>query len=831
MKKLLALVLALVMTMGLTTVAANAAYPDEADVELKEAVEVMSKVGVFQGDENGNFKPQASLDRASAAKLIAYLDLGEKAAEALPAVKVFNDVPASSWAAKYIAYCADAGYIAGAGNNMFLPSNPLTGYAFGKMVLCVLGYDADIEGFTGSTWSINVAKLLKSKGIDDGVDAAASATLTREQAAQYCLNALQADVVEYDTKGTSIEINGAKIATGASKASPVEDKADKNCYDGKKDGIQQLCEKLYDNDLKLATATKSDDFGAPATKWTYKSSEIGTYADAPTATYNGKVTKGTIYTLLGKDIVNDIDDGNAKMDVYTDGVKAAAQKNEAVKSSSAAAFGTDKGMTTEVYVDEEGNGDYAQVTVVVKNAYVMKATADYNAKSEKLSVEDKSSKAKVNSLKAEDFAIENYKKDDFILYTYANGKVQTIEDADVVTGKVESWRSGKSVTIAGTKYDYSNMADEGDKTTQYTVGDTAIVVLDAQGNIIAVKEAKVSNDDVLFVIDLAKNGFDYQAKVLTVDGKKITVPVDADSTSDAAENVTVEDDEDSFKGKIMSYDIDDGVYTLTYYDQTAKTASSTELKLNKVTKLNGYTANSKTVYIVENDDGDVTVYTGVKNAPTKITFTSADSASFSYNDDDDIVYLFARTDGDIEDSGSETDQKIYVLKVNDEVITNSNKKKYVEVEALVDGNLQVLSVADGKTPFTVGTLYKNSKTDSNGFISSANKISSKYEQFSVKDLEDAFKCDEDVVTLGEISRTLKTDKVYLVLTSADGANDLMDDPDADYEVVETTFDGLESTVDGYKVTATGYCLLTDNASDSDSEVTAAYITITAATEA
>jgi len=144
MKKLLALVLALVMTLSLCTVS-NAKYSDAAEVDFDEAVEVLSAVGVFQGDENGKFLPKATLTREAAAKLIAYLALGKDVAEALPAVKVFNDVEANRWSAKYIAYCADAGFIAGDGNGNFLPAAELTGYAFGKMVLCVLGYDAKIE--------------------------------------------------------------------------------------------------------------------------------------------------------------------------------------------------------------------------------------------------------------------------------------------------------------------------------------------------------------------------------------------------------------------------------------------------------------------------------------------------------------------------------------------------------------------------------------------------------------------------------------------------------------------------------------------------------------
>ena len=68
MKKLLALVLALVMSLSLVTIS-NAAYSDKADIDLKEAVDVMNAVGVFIGDEKGNFNAKENLIREKAAQM------------------------------------------------------------------------------------------------------------------------------------------------------------------------------------------------------------------------------------------------------------------------------------------------------------------------------------------------------------------------------------------------------------------------------------------------------------------------------------------------------------------------------------------------------------------------------------------------------------------------------------------------------------------------------------------------------------------------------------------------------------------------------------------
>ena len=158
MKKLLALVLALVMSMSLVTIS-NAAYSDKADIDLKEAVDVLSAVGVFEGSD-GKFDPKANLTREQAAKLVAYLQLGKKSADALVGGNKFTDVAANRWSAGYVDYCATTGIVAGVGNGQFDPAGSLTALQFGKMLLICLGYDAKAEGLTGSDWQINASKLM-----------------------------------------------------------------------------------------------------------------------------------------------------------------------------------------------------------------------------------------------------------------------------------------------------------------------------------------------------------------------------------------------------------------------------------------------------------------------------------------------------------------------------------------------------------------------------------------------------------------------------------------------------------------------------------------------
>ena len=71
MKKLLAMVLALVMTLSLA-VSANAAFKDADKVSdtYEEAVAVLNGMGVFKGYEDGSFQPQGNITRAEVAAIV-----------------------------------------------------------------------------------------------------------------------------------------------------------------------------------------------------------------------------------------------------------------------------------------------------------------------------------------------------------------------------------------------------------------------------------------------------------------------------------------------------------------------------------------------------------------------------------------------------------------------------------------------------------------------------------------------------------------------------------------------------------------------------------------
>lgn len=204
LKKTLCLVLAMVMVFGLLAVSSSAreledVYDDAGDITYKEAVDVLTGIGILEGYEDGKFLAEQNVTRAEAAKIIAYLMIGgADEADALKATKApFDDVSQGHWAAGYIEYCVQNGVINGCGDNKFCPNEEVTGLQFAKMLLCVIGYGVNGE-YTGTDWAINTAKDALQYGIfKDNLDGADNDAATREEVALYAFNTLYLNKVTY----------------------------------------------------------------------------------------------------------------------------------------------------------------------------------------------------------------------------------------------------------------------------------------------------------------------------------------------------------------------------------------------------------------------------------------------------------------------------------------------------------------------------------------------------------------------------------------------------------------------------------------------------------
>ena len=139
LSKVLSLVLALAMIVGVFTIGA-AAFTDDEDISYEEAVEVLSAIKVLEGFEDGSFQPEGTVTREQAAKIVAYVKLGKTLADALVCEKdPFSDVKATRWSAGYIAYCVEVGILNGYGDGTFGPTQSVTGYQLVALLPLVPG--------------------------------------------------------------------------------------------------------------------------------------------------------------------------------------------------------------------------------------------------------------------------------------------------------------------------------------------------------------------------------------------------------------------------------------------------------------------------------------------------------------------------------------------------------------------------------------------------------------------------------------------------------------------------------------------------------------------
>ena len=198
LKKTLSLVLVVAMVLGLCVVGASATnkvdgYEDAGKIgaAYTEAVGVMTGLGIVDGVTDTELRPENTYQRDQAAKIIAYMLLGQKKADSLSCtVAPFEDVPANHWAAGYIAFCKEQGIIDGVTETTFNPTGTLTGFQWAKMLLCAVGFGVNGE-FEGDTWSLNTSKVAHTVDLFAGDLAGADhVALQRQQAMLYAFNVL-----------------------------------------------------------------------------------------------------------------------------------------------------------------------------------------------------------------------------------------------------------------------------------------------------------------------------------------------------------------------------------------------------------------------------------------------------------------------------------------------------------------------------------------------------------------------------------------------------------------------------------------------------------------
>ena len=841
MKKLLALVLALVMSMSLVTIS-NAAFKDADKIDYKEAVDVMNAVGVFIGDEKGNFNAKENLTREQAAKIIAYLELGSKAADAMVGGNTFTDVASSRWSAGFIAYCAQAGIVSGVGDGKFAPAGQLTALQFGKMLLVELGYDAKAEKMVGTDWAINTSKLMAKTKLMDGIDGSVNQVLTREKAAQMCLNALEAPMVTYETKGSSIIVNGADINFGASVAKYETSTIakDQNISSQKLTSGEytvELGEKLYKDLKKLGT---TDAFMRSATEWKLKAASIGTYADKADATYTAATKISAIYADLG------LSDGisKSKVTMYVDGTDV----NYATDSNTKNFV---KGETTKVGADGSllnvyYDNDAETITLVLINTYVGEVGAVYKQSSTKdayVTIKTGDGYTKPATTIKSEYKTDAFAKGDIVAYTYSNKSgddgIQSMALAEKVTGKMSTFTTAGSVTVGGTKYDANAKSVATVKETlngDVDNGTEVTAYLDAYGYVLYLKANTSKQYAVVLDYGAGSRLDPARVKLLFTDGTTKKVDLDKavymDGTTEKLTTIvsgTSTSANEVSKYDIVSYTISSDGYKLTLVADAAQTSTSANDKVitngSPAMKFAGTTlpADGETIFLTETKKSSTSnttysVYEGIANVPTAKMLSDDETWYAAYKKAGDSAYtvVFLLNNDKVQMSSGNKDV-IFVKGNSDGKSYTKDLGYYFAYTAYLDGEKFELKSENAITEWTLG--YGPQYNDKGILTSFEQKANSSASAMDVLYAATTGDTKNSVVKLGgSVYAYGKDVKVYMINVEGDvnaidvtsigeDANDLVwfklndDDIVTDlYIKVVDTAEGVTTPVAGYSAT-------------------------------
>lgn len=300
LKKVLALVLAVVMIMSVVTVASAKTYTDvKATDNYADAIDALSSLKILDGFKDGDnysFKAEDPFTRAQAAKIVAIVHNAAtngaiKDQDAISglysnAQNPFVDCN-NSWALPFINYCRITGLADGMTATTYEPNRYVTGVQFLKLMLTTLNFDTAKEGYTGTGWDVNVLNRANEVGLTAGLADGwkAIAPIKRGEAAQVLYNALTKYLVEY----------GQKV-----KNNYVKDETLGKYYNYSFISNEQVAQSGYTLGAKMGITIKraTDDFRRPGYSWSY-GSWSAFYMDTPKAEYKTAVTMCDVLKVMG----------------------------------------------------------------------------------------------------------------------------------------------------------------------------------------------------------------------------------------------------------------------------------------------------------------------------------------------------------------------------------------------------------------------------------------------------------------------------------------------------------------------------------------------------
>lgn len=719
LKRVLSVGMASTMVLGMMATASAASFNDFTDkdeIVNKDAVSMVTELGIIAGLPDGSYGATQNIDRASFARLICVTLNGGKEPTLGNLTTSFTDTK-GHWAEKYIAYCVQQGIIAGKGNNTFAPSAQVTGSEAAKMLLVAVGYNTTYEGIGGATWQVSTDVLANQVGLYKGLETInTSAALTRDQAAQMIYNALNAEMVKYEivpgvsTNGqivanTQRQETGETLLEKAFKAVKVEGVVLANEYAALNGAGVQDEGKTYvqlndapkglnstgafkvstDLDMVGKTVTMFVQPDANSTQ-TSKAVVLGNALESDT----NNVAVLTAGKDSAKKIADYLDDNNLKTNGSTEWyVNYAIRTTGSGDSTKNDPLTTNEAGKELTFIDNNDDGvvDYALQLVKTFG----KVTSYNDSKDGTINVSavnpaDSITYKSLSSTKAaKDInGFADVKKDDYVFF-YKIGNKEFVEPAKSVEVTVSSIK-GNKVTADDTTYEQSGLVkgvneDAKNLNEAVELGDKVTFYLDNAGYVVYT-DAEAAADEYLKV--LAVDSFS------SVSGYANTKILKTDGTTEVVnayyDNAGTKEKPDN--GKIYAYSVNSkGVYKLVLTDLTEKSINSTTIEKGKTQIKSDVLANAQTVFVIDRGNDVYTVYTGIANVPKEITVKTG-SAIVDKNNIAKAVFI---SDSDM--TGST--EGVYVLDKNPTVTGTSDDKTYT-YDVIYKGEKTTLTSEDGK---------------------------------------------------------------------------------------------------------------------------------------
>ncbi len=645
LKKILALVLALVMSFSLLATAN--AFTDSQDIDgtYEEAVEVLSALKVFQGYENGSFQPKGEITRAEVAAIIYRIvtgDVTDKQVGIYADYNKFDDVKSTSWYAGYVNFCANAEIIKGYNATTFGPNDKVTGYQALAMILRAIGYDKNNE-FTGSGWQVQTAAVGKKLGVTDNVnDGTLNTPATREVVAEILFQTILVPQVEYT------------VAFGYQSY-----------------GQNTLG---YETFKLVGAVSGADEWGRPAKVWKLDKDSDKVAESSDTTLVSLPYEAAASYTTAVDecDIAKDLGISNSAAieAAYIDGVEVKTTERAVTTNL----VGTINARATTSYVGAQGRQTYVYdmgvkgYRIVEINTYLAKVVGVTAEKVDKnghvtpayVTFEVYADNASVGAPKASVItATRNliYNTADYVVGEYAlvtvsesslaGGKVATAEKTTAVATGVLRGYTASTTRVGEETYNDADLFVLGNAKITDSYGKTYDVFVDQYGNVIGLVPT-ANNYLVIEAIRWIHDGTLYGgsalANVVLADGSRVENVTIASvagrlttNTGDAfgdADSATVSDyytNNGEYYNHLASYVVNaDGTYAITSLkddttaadnDTVCAAADLDNVAITKglttmVSKTNTVVANDNTVFLVKQSNGTYETYVGKNNVPS-----------------------------------------------------------------------------------------------------------------------------------------------------------------------------------------------------------------------